>query len=564
MNKCLRALLSLALMMLSPICLAQEPSLNAGDQYSMAVNKDGVLFAWGLNSSGQLGNGTTTSSSRPVRITGINAVAQIAAGGGHVLARLADNSVWAWGQNGSGQLGDNTKIPRTKPGKVPGLSNIIEIAAGQGFSLALRDDHTLWAWGRNNFGQLGDGTKLPRSAPVQIILPNPQSDFTGFIQIAAGAYHSMALDNKGRIYSWGDNFYGQLGVGQNIQAIVPTFVANIETSSRIYAGFATSYSVSVTKLVSAWGLNTQQQLGLRDANNRFTPVCISKGCLGVPEPTAMFQVNALYVGYNHVLARDVTQDLYYWGLNAMGQLGNQPTEFLPVEYPTKNTTTTPLIASTMTAFAGGDAHTLGINAEGYVYAWGSNSAGQLGASSTEAFNKVPAQVLSLTGVDKLNLRVSIAAGSDRTPDGFIFAPVTGAGLQSEIRSGEIMITGIDAPTDVSVVGGEYSVNPGVPIDASGFRSSIGTVNSGDRIVVRHFSAPSAGQKTSTTLTVGTTSGNFESTTQSANATGSESGGGCTLAEGQRDLSLALLLLACAALAFFKKLSFSERRKLCTS
>lgn len=549
-RKPLRAVLGLFALILMPVCSAQDPVLAAGDQYSLGVNKDGVLFAWGLNTSGQLGDGTVISRSRPVRITGINPVNTVAAGGAHVLALLNDKTVWSWGQNGSGQLGDGSTTARSKPGVVPGLKNIIAVAAGQGFSLALRDDNTLWAWGRNNFGQLGDGSKLARSTPVQVVLPNPPADFRGFTQIAAGAYHGMALDHEGRLYTWGDNFYGQLGLGNNSSVMVPTFVSNVADLTRIYAGFASSYAISTSSLVLAWGMNSTQQLGMQDEVARNVPTCISDDCVGVVTPTTMLKVNALYVGYHHVLARDPVQDLYYWGLNSVGQLGNQPETFLPVQYPTKNTTTTRKTAEFMTGFAAGDAHTLGIDLDGYVFGWGSNTAGQLGNNNpTETFNKIPAKVFNPIGVEKLNLRVSIAAGTDQTPDNVTFEDVTDVGLRSEVRSSEITITGIDGPTPLSVAGGEYVVNPGNPINASDFSSSNGTVNVGDRIVVRHFSPATHATKTTTVLTVGGERISFESTTAQKSSDGS--GGGCTLVQGQGDLSIFLLLLVVVWLQFRK-------------
>jgi alpha-tubulin suppressor-like RCC1 family protein len=113
------------------------------DQEAQGVDAEalvapGTLLAWGSNSSGQLGDGTTTDRTAPVPVPGLAGVSAIAAGNGHVLALLSNGTVRAWGNNGNGQLGDGTKNDRSTPAPVPGLTGVVALAAGSTTELSLR------------------------------------------------------------------------------------------------------------------------------------------------------------------------------------------------------------------------------------------------------------------------------------------------------------------------------------------------------------------------------------------------------------------------------------------
>src|SRR5918912_1414907 len=171
----------------------------AGQNHSLALKNDGTVLAWGSNTGGQLGDGTNTDSSMPVQVkdsndpsgylTGVNA---IAAGSGHSLALKGDGTVWAWGDNGSGQLGNGTITSSNTPTQVDGLDGVEAIAGGSSYSLALKNDGTVWAWGSNTSGQeqrisgqLGTNV-MGINTPVQV------SELSGVKAIAAGGDHSLA------------------------------------------------------------------------------------------------------------------------------------------------------------------------------------------------------------------------------------------------------------------------------------------------------------------------------------------------------------------------------------
>ena len=133
-------------------------ALATGFDHSTALKSDGTVWAWGNNESGQLGNGTRTSSSVPQQVSSLSGVTAIAAAWGYNLALKSDGTVWAWGANYAGQLGNGSVIDSSTPVRVQGLTGAAAISAGDTHGLAVKSDGTVWAWGRNDSGNLGDGT----------------------------------------------------------------------------------------------------------------------------------------------------------------------------------------------------------------------------------------------------------------------------------------------------------------------------------------------------------------------------------------------------------------------
>lgn len=193
-----------------------------GDEHKIVLKRDGTVWAWGNNGSGQLGNGGIDPSLTPVQVPGLTNIIKIIAGGTHTLALKRDGTVWGWGLNSSGQLGDGTTtLFRRTPVQVLGpsgagvLSSIIDIAAGQEFSLAVRNDGTVWAWGGNFFRQLGNSNASygANPTPVQVEGPDGVGVLTDIIDVTAGNEHSLARSENGEIWGWGKNEHGELGNG---------------------------------------------------------------------------------------------------------------------------------------------------------------------------------------------------------------------------------------------------------------------------------------------------------------------------------------------------------------
>jgi alpha-tubulin suppressor-like RCC1 family protein len=174
---------------------------------------DGTIEAWGQNTYGQLGDGTTKSRNSPVRVAGITNAVAISAANLYSLALLANGTVVAWGYNAFGQLGDGTTTNRLTPTPVAGLDQaVVQISAGgnvktNGHALALMRDGTVRAWGCNHSGELGNGTTTNSSLPVVV------NGLSGITQVAAGGPYSAAVTKDGSITAWGSNSVGELGNG---------------------------------------------------------------------------------------------------------------------------------------------------------------------------------------------------------------------------------------------------------------------------------------------------------------------------------------------------------------
>jgi hypothetical protein len=213
----------------------------AGLSHSLAVTSSGQVLAWGLNSRGQLGNGTTTNSSTPVAVSlpSGTTVTAVAGGGSHSLALTSTGQVLAWGNNGSGQLGNGTRTITgcfciSSPGAVslPSGTTVSAIAGGLAHSLALKSNGQELAWGNNNNGQLGNGTTTNSSTPVAVSLPSGAT----VTAVAAGQYFSLALTPGSQVLAWGDNVFGQLGNGTTTNSSTPMAVGAFPAVVAIAAG----------------------------------------------------------------------------------------------------------------------------------------------------------------------------------------------------------------------------------------------------------------------------------------------------------------------------------------
>lgn len=196
-------------------------SITAGGNFSLALKADGTIWAWGNNNNGQLGIGSTINQSVPVEVkavggvgflTGIIAVSATAgSGGAFALALRTDGTVWAWGNNSNGQLGDGTTAGRTSPVQVKGiagsgfLSDVSRIAAAGGLNnphaIALRTDGSLVAWGSNANGQLGTGDNTSSTLPVSV---TGLGSGSGITDVSGAAGLSFALKSDGSVLAWGE------------------------------------------------------------------------------------------------------------------------------------------------------------------------------------------------------------------------------------------------------------------------------------------------------------------------------------------------------------------------
>ncbi|MHA3722318.1 RCC1 domain-containing protein [Leucobacter sp. HY1910] len=250
--------------------------VSAGNSYSVALAADGTAYAWGSNGSGQLGDSTATNRNVPVLVempAGVT-FTQVSAGGSHSVAVAEGGAAYAWGNNFSGQLGDGTNtsstVPVPKPVQMPAGVTFTQVSAGYWHSVAVAEGGAAYAWGNNLSAQLGDGTNTSSTVPVPVELPAGVT----FKQVSAGGSHSVAVAGDGAAYAWGSSVFGQLGDATNTGSNVPVqveFPAGV-TFKQVSAGGSHSVAVAGDGTAYAWGSNSSGQLGDGTFVNRNVPV----------------------------------------------------------------------------------------------------------------------------------------------------------------------------------------------------------------------------------------------------------------------------------------------------
>jgi alpha-tubulin suppressor-like RCC1 family protein len=337
-------------------------------EHSCAITPDGVLKCWGYNGEGELGNGTTTSTTTPAQVA--TQVLSVAAGEAQTCARRGATGVQCWGSNLVGELGDGTTVARPSPTDVRGVETATQIATGSGVSCALLAAGTIRCWGRNGRGSIGDGTTTDRLSPTDVVSLGGVA-----VDLALGpmSAHVCAVMASQSVRCWGPNRFGQLGDGTTIDRATPTDVASLGgLATRVAAGGTATCALLTDGRVRCWGANGVGQLGI--------------GTLGEMGPPADVPLDGsatdLSAGATHACAVLASGAVRCWGGNDSGQIGNGRTQAAPS--PVAVTTSGPAVR-----VAAGRFHTCALLASGALQCWGSGGDGSLGDGTvTDHFTPV--------------------------------------------------------------------------------------------------------------------------------------------------------------------------------
>jgi len=479
--------------------------ITTGEAHTCALDSDGKTYCWGLNSSGQLGDGSNTDRNTPVAVytqgnlTG-RALEQVVAGSLHTCVVASSSEGFCWGAGANGRLGNNNSadqnapvlidtsslslppaVPRvrlddadcisvtvvsntsitciTSPhvagwvdvsvtinGETQVLINgfrydsldvtaispdygpdtggtmvtitgtgfymsgiyIADVATGTNHTLAIDDEGNLYAWGRNNQGQLGRNNTTNASVPVKIsggvISGSPLVAGVKIVQIAAGDEHSMAIDDQGNLYTWGNGAYGRLGRGNTTNSNVPVKISGGVVSgssltagislAQVAAGYLHSMAIDTQGNLHTWGRNNQGQLGRGNGTNSNVPVRISGGSISGSPLASGVIITRIAAGDTHSMAVDSQGNLYTWGDGGNGRLGrgNTTGSNMPVKISGGVIASSALVAGiSISQISAGYQHSMAVDTLGNLYTWGRNNQGQLGYGNTTGSN-VPVKI----------------------------------------------------------------------------------------------------------------------------------------------------------------------------
>lgn len=340
-----------------------------GDTYGLTTA--GTIFGWGFNSGYELGDGTSTTTNTPISLLvnnykqysnsyspvqiGTSSWASVAADRSrNVYAITAAGQLFAWGTNQYGTVGANDTVARSSPVQVKAGTSFVQVAAPSINMLALDSAYNLWTSGYNGYGSYGNNTTVSRSSPVQVTTAVPLQKLAITQNLGV-----LGLSQGGKLFAWGSNQFGELGLGDAVFRSSPTQI-----------GFTyNNYSLTDSGLINdgyslyTWGNNFNGQLGIGNTITRSSPVQVSGSYISVVKNS-----------YN-MFAIDVTGKLYASGRNVSGELGLG--DAIDRSSPTQVGT------ESWTSISAGDSgFAVAVRSDGGLFTWGKNNVYQLGLNDT--------------------------------------------------------------------------------------------------------------------------------------------------------------------------------------
>jgi alpha-tubulin suppressor-like RCC1 family protein len=455
-------------------------AIAAGWDFTLALKNDGSVWTWGANAKGQLGNGSAgaTPLPTPTMVPGLPEIVAITAGEDHAFALAKNGMVWSWGNNEAGQLGQDplaASIVPT-PAKVYNLTGIISIAAGRHHGVAARNDGSIWIWGDNNFGYLGVPSPIKIPQPIQIPIAGQAA------AVAASSTTSYLVRTDGFVMAWGNNVQAQCGLGHLNPVPGPTVIPLLTSVTAIYGGLVHALALRDDGSVAAWGQNSSGEVGIGQGTDHDQPIQVpltditkvsagqvhtvalrtdgtvwtwgnnqygqmGNGTSGINTGSAtpykipsLTGMTAVCTTLQNTYAIKSDGTVWAWGANNFGQLGQNSTSGTPATSPVKVLN----LSGIFTAVAGGYGFAVALRSDGTVWCWGLNTSGQMGSGATSPTpTLIPTQVLNLSGVTAIAAGVSHALALS---GGEVWA--WGANVQGAVGNGSADGTLVPAATKV--------------------------------------------------------------------------------------------------------------------
>ncbi|MEI8219369.1 MAG: hypothetical protein WCH91_01915, partial [bacterium] len=363
-------------------------SISAGTSHTCAVSSIGEGWCWGDNTTGQVGDGTTTTRFSPVAVAlpaGETSWAAISAGYQHTCGVAISGTAYCWGANTYGQLGDATTTSKLAPTRVNGAITWATVVAGVRHTCGLDTVGTAYCWGDNSSYALGDGTTVRRTLPNAVNTTGLGS--SAFTHISVGQYHTCAKSTATATFCWGFNGSGQLGYGTNGSDSNLHPVSTSDPLGSVTTGVEHSCGVVSTASPSymvCWGANSDGQLGNSTTSSQLSPARVS----GERNWRSVSSSNKTTCGI------DKTDIGYCWGSGGYGQIGDGATQ-------NRSAPTALLTSLKWAQLSAGGSHTCGITMAGKAYCWGSNSSGQIGDGSSVARQLLPVIIPADPGISSI-------------------------------------------------------------------------------------------------------------------------------------------------------------------
>jgi len=344
--------------------LGRVAAVSLSGSNACAVFEDGSMRCWGDNTYGQLGNDSFVGGRYPEQSSGVPPILHAGVGAQHMCALTSEGCVWCWGDNSGGAIGASDLAGSLTPVPVDGLGKVAVLSTWGEANVALREDGKVFWWGRRGFAGFS---------------PSPELWFDSakgslYRSVDIGSQFACGLRVDGKVECWGDNRYGQLGTGDEVDRSDPTAIVDLNDVIQIAIGSWSACAVRADKSLWCWGRNGHGQLGDGTIDDR-----------PAPQQVALADVEEVTVVTSHTCARTTAGHVWCWGDNGFKQIGNgamgdlivQPWEIGSIE--------------DARAIAAGSSATCAVRGDHDIWCWGYNKAGELG-DGTYTNSSTPVQV----------------------------------------------------------------------------------------------------------------------------------------------------------------------------